>query len=211
VFFDSKLSFQRHVNETVRTCNFRLKNMSRIGSKLDEDLKKIVAQSYIMNKIDYCNIIYSSLNQNSLNKLQTVQNAAARFVGGVPNNVIDWRHGGSMHELLFALHFLPVKYRVKYKICLLCFKCLNNKAPQYLNELVTLRKPSRYNLRLNNDKHLLAVPQSPRYKKTENAFYYIGPQTWNDLPYSIRIIDDMTKFKVALKTHFFQIAFSNLT
>ena len=87
---------------------------------------------------------------------------------------------------------------------------MNNKAPEYMNELITLRKPSRYNLRLNDDTYLLAVPELPRYKKTKNAFYYIGPQTWNDLPFNIRIIPEINKFKIALKTHFFQIAFSNL-
>ena len=127
VYFDSKLLFQRHANEVANVCNFRLKNMSRIGSKLDDELKKVVAQSYIMNKIDYCNVVYSSLNQNSINKLQTIQNAAARFVAGVHSYNREWRHEGSMHELLFSLHFLPVKYRVKYKICLLCYKCLNDR------------------------------------------------------------------------------------
>ena len=115
-----------------------------------------------------------------------------------------------MHNLLFNLRFLSIKYQVKYKLCLLCFKCLNNKAPHYLSELISLRKPSRYNLRVNNDKFLLEVPDVPRYKKTENAFYYVGPQTWNDLPYNIRSINDVEKFKVALKTHLFRIAFSNL-
>ena len=119
VHFDSKLSFQNQVNETVRTCNFRLKNMIRIGSKLQPSLKQVIFQSYIMNKLDYCNSVYGSINQVSLNQLQSVQNAGARFVSSMFGR--SWRYGGSMLELLSTLHYLPVSYRIQYKLCLLCF------------------------------------------------------------------------------------------
>ena len=128
VYFDSKLSFQRQIDETVRTCNFRLKNMIRIGSKLDISLKQIVFQSLIMNKLDYCNSVYSGLNSALTRKLQSVQNAGARFVGGIFGR--RWRQSGSMHHLLSSLHYLPMSYRTMFKLSLLCFKCIHSMAPQ---------------------------------------------------------------------------------
>ena len=38
--------------------------------------------------------------------------------------------------MLVELHWLPVKGRIVYKICLFVFKCLNHSAPQYLQDLV---------------------------------------------------------------------------
>ena len=39
--------------------------------------------------------------------------------------------------LLYKLHWLPIQYRIDYKIILLCFKALNNLAPVYISELST--------------------------------------------------------------------------
>ena len=46
------------------------------------------------------------------------------------------------------LHFLPVFYRICYKIALLTFKCLNDEGPLYLQNLVTSKKTNpTYELR----------------------------------------------------------------
>ena len=63
VYFDHKLSFERQMNELVKTLNFRLKNISRIGSKLCKDLKLTIIQSYILSKMDFCNSLYTGINQ----------------------------------------------------------------------------------------------------------------------------------------------------
>ena len=76
VCIDEKLSFDHHVNEVVRTCNYRLKNLARIGSKLTENLKITLVQNYILTKLDYCNVVLTSLNQRLLKRLESVLNAA---------------------------------------------------------------------------------------------------------------------------------------
>ena len=48
-----------------------------------------------------------------------------------------------------------------------------------------------------------------RYNKTNGAFSICAPVVWNALPYSIRSSNCINKFKVALKTHYFRIAFKN--
>ena len=120
----------------------------------------------------------------------------------------DWKRPGTMHELLFQLHILPVTYRVQYKIALLCHKCVMGSAPSYLSDLVSFQTPSIYNLRRNTDNYLLETLKKPHYKKTESAFCHIGPQTWNSLPLQIRSEHELPHFKTALKTHLFNNAFS---
>ena len=139
------------MNETVKTLNFRLKNMSRIGSKLSKDIKLTIVQSYILSKIDYCNSLYSGINQNLVNKLQNILNASARFICRATGTGNNWKRPGTMHHLLFELHLLPVKYRIQYKLALLCFKCIKQCAPSYLSNLISFQTPSSYNLRRNDD------------------------------------------------------------
>ena len=47
--------------------------------------------------------------------------------------------------LLRELHWLPVCYRIEYKIILLTFKVLHGMAPDYLRHLISVLPPSSYN------------------------------------------------------------------
>ena len=64
----------------------------------------------------------------------------------------------ALSSYLKKLHFLPVQYRIKFKIGLLDFKCLNNMAPKYLQDLITLRQCKKVSSRLDDDYLLLDFP-----------------------------------------------------
>ena len=74
----------------------------------------------------------------SSHKLQRVQNAAARLVTNTPRIC-------HITPILEDLHWLPIKYRIQFKIVLLTFKCLYGLAPQYLVDLIAVAPQSRYN------------------------------------------------------------------
>ena len=88
---------------------------------------------------------------------------------------------------------------------------MNNLAPSYLTELINIRQPKPYELRLNCDTLYLNIPRKPHYKKSEAAFKHNAPATWNSLPYEIRNCDDVERFKTSLKTFLFKKAFSEST
>ena len=104
---------------------------------------------------------------------------------------------------LKELHWLPVEQRIIFKINLICFKILNNLAPDYLVDLIHVYEPTR-NLRSSSDKWRLTI--KPYNLKTYGfrAFSVIAPILWNDLPIDIRSIDDVNKFKCKLKTFLFK-------
>ena len=104
---------------------------------------------------------------------------------------------------LKELHWLPVEQRIIFKINLICFKILNNLAPDYLVDLIHVYEPTR-NLRSSSDKWRLTI--QPYNLKTYGfrAFSVIAPILWNDLPIDIRSIDDVNKFKCKLKTFLFK-------
>ena len=62
-------------------------------------------------------------------RLQLVQNNAARLVTGV-------RMEDNISPVFKKLHWLPITFRIAFKLTLLCFKSLNNMAPQYLTDLL---------------------------------------------------------------------------
>ena len=109
--------------------------------------------------------------------------------------------------LLFNLHWLPISYRIKFKILLLTFKCLYGLAPNYLMDLICIKKQSRYSLR-SNDSLLLELPSiKTRPTLGDRAFQSAAPYLWNALPSTIRNIKTLDTFRPAVKTHFFNLAF----
>ena len=88
---------------------------------------------------------------------------------------------------LFHLHWLPVKQRVAYKLCLLVFKSLNNQAPSYLSELFhpISNIPQRSTLRSATTLDL-DIPRT-RLHFGERAFSVAGAREWNNLPSDIYV------------------------
>ena len=105
---------------------------------------------FLTSKLHYCNILLYGLPAIYINKLQRVQNAATRLVTNTPRMC-------HITPILEDLHWLPIIYRIEFKIVLLTFKCLYGLAPQYLGDVVP---QSRYNLRSRNAS--LLVPAKAR-------------------------------------------------
>ena len=127
--------------------------------------------------MDYCNSLFSNLPDKELNKLQKLQNYAARVILKKPIR----EHA---KPLLRDLHWLPINARVDYKISVLIFKCLNGLAPAYLSNLVSIYKPSR---NLRSSKALLLTPIPSNFVRLgDRAFSVYGPKIWKKNPISYK-------------------------
>ncbi len=131
-------------------------------------------------------------------KLQIVQNAAARVL-------TRSRKYDHITPILQTLHWLPIKFRISYKILLLAYKALNDLAPAYLTNLLSRYNPTR-SLRSQNS-GLLVVPRIAKSTKGGRTFSYLAPKLWNSLPDNVRGSDTLSLFKSRLKTHLFSQAF----
>ena len=105
-------------------------------------------------------------------------------------------------HILFDLHWLPIRYRITFKMCILAY---HRTAPSYLCDLIVPYVNTRA-LR-SNDKCLME-PCKPRLRSHgERCFKYAGPQEWNKLPIHIRKGSSLSIFKTQLKTYLFQLAY----
>ena len=203
--FDDQLSLNLQLNAVAKKCSSNLRNYYNIAAKLNHKLKVQLVHGGILSAIDYCNAIFGGLSESNLKMLQKLQNSAVRFIFGL--KLRDRKH---ILPYLKKLHFLPVRYRIHYKLALMVFKCLNNINPPYLSELINCRRTNNHSLRLDDDFYLLERLPAPNLKRTDAAFCYSGPQTWNSLPYYIRCQQDLIKFKKLLKTYYFNRAFNGI-
>ena len=198
VILDSQLDMTKHVNETCKTCYMHIHNISKIRNKLNEEATATLINALVTSRLDYANAILYGIPDCLLKKLEAVQKSAARLV-------FKKKKSCNADLLLEKLHWLPVKYRIEYKINLLTFKCIHNMAPKYLIDLVNPYTPA---LNLRSSKQGKLLEKGARLHKTDRTFSCAAPSLWNDLPIEIRSVEDLCAFKRVLKTHYFRIAFT---
>ena len=113
---------------------------------------------------------------------------------------------------LKILHFLPVKFRIEFKIAWLTHKCQHGYAPTYLKNLIHSRSISAtYSLCVIDDNWLLQTVPSLNFAKSQSMFSYASPKVWNSSPLSLLEIETLSLFKKRLKTCYFKIAFEGAT
>ncbi len=144
---DSHLTFETHVKQLCKTSFFHLRNIARLRPMLTiADAEKLV-HDFVSSRLDYCNALLIRIPGKSLQKLQCIQNSAARILMMV-------RKYGHITPILKSLHWLPVSFRIVYKVSLLTHQCIHGDATSYLKELLipqssnrTLRSASSYLLK----------------------------------------------------------------
>lgn len=189
----------KQVSSVVKSCFHQLRLISKARHYIPHsDLGKLI-HAFVTSRLDYCNSLYFGLNSPLLHRLQIVQNAAARLLTSSGRRV-------SITPVLAELHWLPVKYRIQFKILLLTYRIANNIAPSYLTELLRSYTPTRA-LR-SSSQSLLVLPRSRLKTRGDRAFALAAPVLWNNLPIAIRESDSIHSFKSRLKTHLFSLAFS---
>ena len=194
VIFDSMLSMKHHFNHVSQILFCELRRIGHMSCFLDETSLKTLMSAFILTRLDYCNSLFVNLPEESLNKLQRFQNRAARIV-------LKKKKRDHIRPLLKKLHWLPLKARILYKTAILCFKCIHNKAPSYLQDLVEVYTPSRS---LRSGSHcLLRIPRRGSCRLAGRSFTHAAPAVWNALPLSLRLATSETAFKTGLKTYLF--------
>ena len=180
----------------IKNVNFSLRNIAFIKKYVDDDSLKILVHNYIVTRLDYCNSLYYELPAYQLKKLQLVFNKAARLIVGVfPRERITPVH--------IDLHWLPIKARIMFKICVLTYIALNTGKPAYLrNKLTKFRTKLEVSIRQTHDPHRLNEPRMNKEIGTR-SFKYIAPRLFNSLPRSVKDSGNLKAFKKKLKTFLF--------
>ena len=132
VRFDSTCSLKSHVQAVCKSANYDLYSLGKIRKYLDKPTTQIMVNCLVTSKLDCNNALLYGISGYLLDQLQRCQNYAARVVTLT-------RKFDHVTPVLYELHWLPIRYRIEFKIILLTYKCLNDIGPLYLKELVELK------------------------------------------------------------------------
>ena len=185
-----------HVSTVIRSGYFHLRNIALARRNLTKAATKSLTQALVLTRLDYCNSLLLGISDELLNKLQVLQNSAARLVCQTSKR----EH---MTPVLHELHWLPVRARIDFKVLHLVFRCLQGTAPLYLCDLIQSYMPTRC-LR-SADQNLLTEQSFRSSTFGGRAFSRAAPRLWNRFFKSSNIDhEDSFEFKRFLKTGLFR-------
>jgi hypothetical protein len=198
VMFDEHLCMDKQVDAICRSAYFHLSNIGKIRDFLTHRAAEQLVHAFVSSRLDNCNSLLLGIPKVQTDRLQRIQNMAARIV--TRTKIRD-----HITPVLYKLHWLPITHRIQYKVLLLTFKALNGLAPSYLSDLIEPHQPARQ-LR-SAAQHLLIVPRTRLVTVGDRAFMNAAPKLWNGLPIALRSCTILDTFKRQLKTVLFQRAF----
>ena len=158
------------------------------------DACKLLVHTLVMVRLDYCNALLCGAREDVIRQLERLQRQAARVVCKKYKN-----DHTSVTELMWCLHWLPIRARIQYKILLLVYNAFSNGSPTYLADMMTSCNPVR-STRSSHKVNLLVVPHQKSNKYSGKAFAVVGPRLWNELlTDELRGCNSVDTFKKKLK------------
>ena len=124
VYIDAELTMQEHVSHTARACFFHIRRLRSVRQQLGRQVTAQLVTALILSRLDYCNAVLAGLPASTLAPLQRVLNAAARLV-------LEMGPCDQVSAALHELHWLPIRKRIDYKLCLLAHNVRIGRAPKY--------------------------------------------------------------------------------
>ena len=202
VWFDSQLNFSLHITKTCSLSCCSLYKIRCIRKYLSYKSAPTLILALVIGCLDYCSSLLYGLPASYIIRLQQFQNAAVRLIS---NTCMRFDH---ISPVMKDLHWLPVKYRIMFKLVVYTFKALHGSAPTYIHQLIRLKPQSNYNLRSNTKHLLLDLPNKTKKTTGDRAIFAAALTLWNALPDELRALGCLKTFMAPLKTHYFKLAFS---
>ena len=109
VTLDSTLSLDKHVANLSKACYFHIRALQHIRNALIDDFAKSIACALVGSRLDYASALFIGASASNITKLQRIQNTLTR--------IVTRQHGWTgTSQSLATLHWLPVKWRVDFKV-----------------------------------------------------------------------------------------------
>ena len=132
-----------HAQDICRKVHIDIQRISSIHHLLSIDATKTLLSAFVLPQLDYCNSLFYGSPMYMLERLQKVQNSAARLI-------LQCRKQNHISPLLMFLHWLPINARIECILSVICHSFFLGLSPIYLSDLLLVYTPKR-NLHSSSD------------------------------------------------------------
>ena len=187
ITIDWKLTFNKHVKLFCKNASKKASALMRLRNDLSTSQKLLLYNSFLISNFGYCPLVWMFCGKTANNNIDRVQKRALQAVYNDFSSSQDTLRLKGNH---LKIHIVNLK-------CLLVevYKSLHDESPAILCNIF-IRKPSNYNLRINN---LLVLPKTSTLTYGLHSFTYRGSMTWNHLPDELKFFENSSTFKTNLK------------
>ena len=165
--FNSNVTLSDHVSQVIKSTRVHARDQYRICPLLDLKTSVLLANALVSSRLDYCNSLFVSLTDFELRRLQRVQNSLCKVVTCSPK----FSH---ITPQLKKLHWLPVRYRLQFKVGPITYKILNQGQLAYLRELIHPYTSSRNTRRSTPKLKFLQTPNFNCRVHKSNTFLILS-------------------------------------
>ena len=181
--FTDDMRIDAHEQDICHKVYIDIRQISSIHPLLYIDATKTLLSAFVLPKLDYCNSLFYSSPMYMLERIQKIQNSAARLI-------LQYRKHNHISHLLMSLHWLAINARIEYKLSVICHSFFLGLSPTYLSDLLLVYTPKR-NLRSSSDNRILCIPKLRTKTFWHPSFSFAAPTIWIFLPTELRYTDSI--------------------
>jgi hypothetical protein len=185
------LKWNDYVTTLCKKISVKIAQMRSLSGVVPRSVLKQFYVSCVQPCIDYAISVWGYTSDQNINKIQRLQNYAARII---LNNYDYINYRGL--SLVKELEWMSIKQRCLYFTCILVYKCLNNLAPDYLCDDFMLQ--SAFNVHDSRSVNNVFIPHG-NYK----SFRVHSAILWNNLPNDCKTATSLYSFKQRLRSYIF--------
>ena len=187
------MQFDAHITHICKKSVGTIMCINRIKDNFSKKARIMVLQSLVLSIINYGIIIWGNTSQTQLQRVQKIQNFAAKVaLGSIKFDYVT--------PYLQGMKWLKIKDKYLYELALNIFNIITKNVPSWLFYLPTSREMCAVNTR---QQHHLHVPKTNTCT-AERSFLVSGPKLWNSLPNDIRNKASSSSFKTQLRGYLLQ-------
>ena len=188
VRFDSKLTFDAHINDICKKAGLKLNALARITPYMDLNKKRLLLNAFFMSQFNYCQLVWMCHNLTKNNKIHRLHERCLRLIYNDKKlyfeELLEIDSSDSVHE--GNLRTLATEM----------YKIYHGISPTIINEIFTLRHQNQCNLR---NWTYFDAPKVRTVNHGSESVRYLGSKIWEIIPAYTKVLDTTDKFKIAIK------------
>ena len=189
LWFDPLLNWSSHLQTTCSKIRQRHGVIGRIRGYIDQYTAKTLIKAMVFPLFDYGDVVWSTCSITLHNRLQRLQNRAAKLVLKCPFRT-------PTTEVQKRIKWAPLQNIQTFHTAQMVQKCLNKEVPSYLWDTFQPTNTLYNGIETRSSQsNGLFVPSTTNLS-AQKMFKYRGACTWNSLTPSLRLCSDSRRFKI---------------
>jgi hypothetical protein len=192
VDLDERFTWEKHIDNICAKVEAGIGIMRRMKPFVPVETVKLIYNALVQPYFDYCSLLWDNCGSGLREKLQRLQNRAARVITG---STFDIRSV----DMLNMLGWESLDQRGNYTKSIYMYKIINDHAAPNLKQLFRRCSEGDSPYDLRNRETDLVLPK-PKKEFLKISFKYNGAIHWNNLSIEAKSADSVYSFKRFIKS-----------